>query len=148
VRFCISHPRSSRLIHKQENNQWPWSKYHTWQSWRERYRKNQDYFDRQIRKYQKRNKSDTRPREVVEESQGNKKIAKKTCMQSQPARDTTKEQKVVSERLGKVVPVESQEVPETPQGEAELMLELFGSYAEEENEPTKQYVCYIMITPH
>ncbi|KIJ63382.1 hypothetical protein HYDPIDRAFT_29630 [Hydnomerulius pinastri MD-312] len=30
---------------------WPWSIHHPWQSWRERYTKNRDYFDARIEKY-------------------------------------------------------------------------------------------------
>ncbi|KAF4615065.1 hypothetical protein D9613_003477 [Agrocybe pediades] len=36
--------------------EWPWSENHTWQSWRERYKKNQDYFDYQIRKFKRKAK--------------------------------------------------------------------------------------------
>ena len=36
------------------NKKWPWSKQHTWQSWRERYKKNQDRFNHRIRQYQKK----------------------------------------------------------------------------------------------
>ena len=36
------------------DKKWPWSKQHSWQSWRERYRKNQDRFNHRIRLYQKK----------------------------------------------------------------------------------------------
>ena len=32
-----------------EGKQWPWSKRHPWQSWRDRYKKNQDEFDYKIK---------------------------------------------------------------------------------------------------
>jgi hypothetical protein len=32
----------------------PWAKGHSWQSWRERYKKNQDWYNHQIKKYQKK----------------------------------------------------------------------------------------------
>ena len=32
----------------------PWAKGHSWQSWRERYKKNQDWYNYQIKKYQKK----------------------------------------------------------------------------------------------
>lgn len=31
----------------------PWAKRHTWQSWRNRYKKHQNWFDHKIKKYQK-----------------------------------------------------------------------------------------------
>ncbi|KAI6107326.1 hypothetical protein EV401DRAFT_2077247 [Pisolithus croceorrhizus] len=31
---------------------WPWAKHHPWQSWRERYKKNTEYFDARISRYQ------------------------------------------------------------------------------------------------
>ncbi|KAI0933379.1 hypothetical protein AcV5_005538 [Taiwanofungus camphoratus] len=50
--------RSGNVIyHKLEENgerKWPWSKHHTWMSWRNRYVKQKDYFDQEIRRYQKR----------------------------------------------------------------------------------------------
>ena len=36
------------------DEKWPWSKEHSWQSWRERYRKNQDRFNQLIRLYQEK----------------------------------------------------------------------------------------------
>ncbi|KAI6037840.1 hypothetical protein EDC04DRAFT_2092649 [Pisolithus marmoratus] len=33
---------------------WPWARHHTWQSWRERYKKNAKYFDPKILRYQQR----------------------------------------------------------------------------------------------
>ncbi|KAI1785630.1 hypothetical protein LXA43DRAFT_1076892 [Ganoderma leucocontextum] len=38
-----------RLVENAEGK-WPWHKRHTWQSWRERYRNNNEYFDRRIAK--------------------------------------------------------------------------------------------------
>ncbi|KAL5511985.1 PELP1 [Sanghuangporus vaninii] len=43
----------SRLVANAEGK-WPWSKRHSWQSWRERYRDHQHRFDANIKKYQKR----------------------------------------------------------------------------------------------
>ncbi|OAX32655.1 hypothetical protein K503DRAFT_870030 [Rhizopogon vinicolor AM-OR11-026] len=45
------------LYHRLEENvdrKWDWSQKHTWQSWRNRYTKNSDEFDRKILKYQKK----------------------------------------------------------------------------------------------
>ena len=36
------------------DEKWPWSEEHSWQSWRERYRKNQDRFNQLIRMYQEK----------------------------------------------------------------------------------------------
>ncbi|KAG6830775.1 hypothetical protein H0H87_007174 [Tephrocybe sp. NHM501043] len=36
------------------DNKWKWSRAHTWQSWRDRYYKNQEYYDDEIRKYQRK----------------------------------------------------------------------------------------------
>ncbi|KAG6917773.1 hypothetical protein DXG01_001178 [Tephrocybe rancida] len=36
------------------NNKWKWSRTHTWQSWRDRYYKNSEFYNREIRKYQKK----------------------------------------------------------------------------------------------
>ncbi|EDR11090.1 uncharacterized protein LACBIDRAFT_324598 [Laccaria bicolor S238N-H82] len=36
------------------DKKWPWSKHHTWQSWRERYIKNKERFNHRIRLYQKK----------------------------------------------------------------------------------------------
>ncbi|KAI6017573.1 hypothetical protein PISMIDRAFT_370499 [Pisolithus microcarpus 441] len=33
---------------------WPWAKHHPWQSWRERYKKNTEYFDMLISRYQQK----------------------------------------------------------------------------------------------
>ncbi|KAI6109075.1 hypothetical protein EV401DRAFT_384314 [Pisolithus croceorrhizus] len=33
---------------------WPWAKHHPWQSWRERYKKNTEYFDARISRYQQK----------------------------------------------------------------------------------------------
>ncbi|KAI5989909.1 hypothetical protein EDD15DRAFT_1198364 [Pisolithus albus] len=33
---------------------WPWAKHHPWQSWRERYKRNMEYFDALILKYQRK----------------------------------------------------------------------------------------------
>ncbi|OCB86573.1 hypothetical protein A7U60_g6469 [Sanghuangporus baumii] len=43
----------ARLVEDAERK-WPWSKRHSWQSWRERYKDHQDRFDANIKKYQKR----------------------------------------------------------------------------------------------
>ncbi|KAF8548123.1 hypothetical protein OG21DRAFT_803843 [Imleria badia] len=40
-----------------EQNRWPWSVHHTWQSWRERYVKHTEHFDALIVIYQKKHKS-------------------------------------------------------------------------------------------
>jgi len=37
-----------------QERKWKWAKRHTWQSWRDRYYKNKEEFDRKIRKYQKK----------------------------------------------------------------------------------------------
>ena len=38
----------------QEKGKWSWAKRHPWQSWRDRYYKSKDYFDRKIKQYQKK----------------------------------------------------------------------------------------------
>jgi hypothetical protein len=38
----------------QEQRKWSWAKRHPWQSWRDRYCKNKDSFDRRIRQHQKK----------------------------------------------------------------------------------------------
>ncbi|EMD34261.1 hypothetical protein CERSUDRAFT_117137, partial [Gelatoporia subvermispora B] len=48
--------RSGNKVYEQlcENpKKWPLAKYHTWHSWRNRYNKNQEWFEKMIRKYQK-----------------------------------------------------------------------------------------------
>jgi len=37
------------------DKKWPWSEQHTWQSWRQRYKNNQDSFNHRARLYQKEN---------------------------------------------------------------------------------------------
>ncbi|KAG6375856.1 hypothetical protein JVT61DRAFT_2716 [Boletus reticuloceps] len=49
--------RSGHKIYRQlvdNQTEWPWARHHTWQSWRERYVKNSDYFDARIRHYQRK----------------------------------------------------------------------------------------------
>ena len=36
------------------DKKWPWSERHTWQSWRDRYSKNQDWFNHRIWLYQEK----------------------------------------------------------------------------------------------
>lgn len=38
----------------QVDRKWKWSRTHTWQSWRDRYYKNAEEFDRKIKAYQKK----------------------------------------------------------------------------------------------
>ena len=45
---------ATSLISLQVDGKWNWSKKHSWQSWRNRYAKNSDEFDRKILKYQKK----------------------------------------------------------------------------------------------
>ena len=127
---------------KQENNQWPWSKFHTWQSWRERYRKHQDYFDYRIRRYKKGKDSlQQQSSKVVKEAKRDNKAATKPALPSQPVRDTMKEEKVAPQPKPneRVVAEDNQKEAEAPQEEDDPMYDLFGSYVEEEE---KQYVCY------
>ncbi|OJA15599.1 hypothetical protein AZE42_12051 [Rhizopogon vesiculosus] len=42
------------LYHCLVDRKWDWSRKHTWQSWRNRYAKNSDEYDRKILKYQKK----------------------------------------------------------------------------------------------
>ncbi|OJA19895.1 hypothetical protein AZE42_07023 [Rhizopogon vesiculosus] len=44
----------THLTPLQVDRKWDWSRKHTWQSWRNRYAKNSDEFDRKILKYQKK----------------------------------------------------------------------------------------------
>lgn len=133
-----------RLTREQENDKWPWSKFHTWQSWRERYRKNQDYFDYRIRKYQKGKESGKNPRKVVEEVKRDKQITTKPVLPSQSERDAVKKEKVVSQPEERVVVADSQKEASAPENEDDPMHDLFGSYVEEEEEPEERYDCYNM----
>ncbi|KAG8217148.1 hypothetical protein J3R82DRAFT_5207 [Butyriboletus roseoflavus] len=59
ARYCPSHDgRKGQKIFQRlvanENNTWPWSVHHTWQSWRERYVRNTDRFDALILNYQRK----------------------------------------------------------------------------------------------
>lgn len=45
-----------RTLEENKSGLWPWAKYHTWQSWRERYINNKDKFDAKIRAYQKKHR--------------------------------------------------------------------------------------------
>ncbi|EIW85816.1 hypothetical protein CONPUDRAFT_162893 [Coniophora puteana RWD-64-598 SS2] len=40
-------------LYENLDNQWPWSSRHSWQSWRAQYEKNQEWYNYQIKKYQK-----------------------------------------------------------------------------------------------
>ncbi|RDB19393.1 hypothetical protein Hypma_013566 [Hypsizygus marmoreus] len=62
-----SNGRSGNALYQKlvENadGKWKWSKTHTWQSWRAQYYKNQEYYDRRIRKYMRKHGiSDEKPR--------------------------------------------------------------------------------------
>jgi hypothetical protein len=46
--------KHTQTVHVQADNLWPFSKRHSWQSWRERYKKHKDEFDVKIRRLQKR----------------------------------------------------------------------------------------------
>ncbi|KIK77303.1 hypothetical protein PAXRUDRAFT_36809 [Paxillus rubicundulus Ve08.2h10] len=46
--------RLYRDLEANEDNRWPWADRHPWQSWRERYVKNAEYFDPRIAKYQEK----------------------------------------------------------------------------------------------
>lgn len=109
---------------------WPWSKSHPWQSWRERYRKNQEYFDHRIRMHQREKASNKLPRKVVEEV----KVEKQTARPSEPV----KKEKVVPQPEERVVVVDGRKKVEATQGEDALMHDLFGSYVEEEGEPEEE----------
>ncbi|KAF5348393.1 hypothetical protein D9758_010914 [Tetrapyrgos nigripes] len=54
--FSAANNRRGNVIYKMltdnKDNLWPWSSRHTWHSWRDRYVKRQDAFDRMIRKIQ------------------------------------------------------------------------------------------------
>lgn len=52
---------------EESGDQRPWAKRHSWQSWRERYKKNQDWFNHQIKKYQKKLKESARDTDDREE---------------------------------------------------------------------------------
>jgi hypothetical protein len=41
-------------LSSQEQKKWSWAKRHPWQSWRDRYCKNRDWYEKQIRIYQKK----------------------------------------------------------------------------------------------
>ncbi|KAF8162686.1 hypothetical protein B0H34DRAFT_794478 [Crassisporium funariophilum] len=41
------------MLEENVGNKWPWAKRHSWQSWRERYKKNQAEFDHRIRRLQR-----------------------------------------------------------------------------------------------
>ncbi|KAH9483461.1 hypothetical protein JR316_0002929 [Psilocybe cubensis] len=45
-------------------NRWPWAKRHSWMSWREHYKKNQELFDNKIKKYQRSKRQETRARSI------------------------------------------------------------------------------------
>lgn len=51
---------------QQEDNKWSWAKRHTWQSWRERYKNHQLWFDEQIKAYHK--KHDIKPNPASQSS--------------------------------------------------------------------------------
>ncbi|KAF5367961.1 hypothetical protein D9758_004468 [Tetrapyrgos nigripes] len=57
----FSEKRGGNQIYKElvdnAGNKWPWSKRHTWQSWRDRYCKNKDFFDQGIRRQLKINEA-------------------------------------------------------------------------------------------
>ncbi|KAI6012046.1 hypothetical protein EDC04DRAFT_2716718, partial [Pisolithus marmoratus] len=53
AKYCPSKQgRAGNSVYKDlvENAEghWPWARHHTWQSWRERYKKNAKYFDPKI----------------------------------------------------------------------------------------------------
>ncbi|KAK7040369.1 hypothetical protein VNI00_009839 [Paramarasmius palmivorus] len=56
---CCPDPRGRKgqTVFKQleDDEAYPWHKRHTWQSWRDRYVKHSDYFDKKIRIYQRKN---------------------------------------------------------------------------------------------
>ncbi|KAI6004861.1 hypothetical protein EDD15DRAFT_2359757 [Pisolithus albus] len=56
----------------QADGYWPWAKHHPWQSWRERYKKNTEYFDALISKYQR--KHGTQSTESEDELPGMKRV--------------------------------------------------------------------------
>ncbi|KAF8801902.1 hypothetical protein BYT27DRAFT_7341694 [Phlegmacium glaucopus] len=51
---------------EQSADQRPWAKQHPWQSWRERYRKNKDWFNHTIKKYQKKLKEDKKAPKLLD----------------------------------------------------------------------------------
>ncbi|KAF9228978.1 hypothetical protein BS17DRAFT_772836 [Gyrodon lividus] len=59
AKYCPTKDRrSGRTLYQDlvanKNGLWPWSKQHSWQSWRERYVKNAQHFDPHIAKYQQK----------------------------------------------------------------------------------------------
>lgn len=52
---CLSTNFSLSLFNSQPqaSKKWPWSGRHTWQSWRERYKKDEEWFNAKIRRYQR-----------------------------------------------------------------------------------------------
>ena len=84
VHICIKSTRER--IHEQPKK-WPWGRGHSWQSWREHYKKNQEEIDRQVRLYQK---------EVARKRQGGaeaKPVQKERNEESDKRRPVEKEKK-------------------------------------------------------
>ncbi|KAF9481316.1 hypothetical protein BDN70DRAFT_919906 [Pholiota conissans] len=166
--------RSGQNLYKtlEENagNKWPWSRTHTWQSWRERYKKNQELFDSKIKRYLREKKTAT--------TQENGRVAGKAeGTVSKPRRE--EDNKVRQQTNGSVTkPSKSSNHPalngsesqahQRPRGEGanertsakddtassntsgdeaeaevaddELMHELFGSYVEESQEQGEELI--------
>lgn len=83
------------LMSLQVDGKWNWSKKHSWQSWRNRYAKNSDEFDRKILKYQKKKGINTGEKTLMEKS-----VPLPPDAQEEAARAPSKEMKQGTKRAG------------------------------------------------
>jgi hypothetical protein len=74
----------------QIGNRWPWSVRHPWQSWRERYVKNQSFFDPMIAKWQKKHG-------IVGEPQDAQKVSQKRKAPAEVVSKIEKKPKIVNQ---------------------------------------------------
>ncbi|KDR82119.1 hypothetical protein GALMADRAFT_276707 [Galerina marginata CBS 339.88] len=85
------------ILEENSGNKWPWSKHHSWQSWRERYKKNQDYFDHRIRRHKRliaqgsKDLMTKKGKQVENESTSNREVAGSVKENEPHAEDPPKE---------------------------------------------------------
>ncbi|KAJ3502816.1 hypothetical protein NLJ89_g8717 [Agrocybe chaxingu] len=125
----------------QENasGKWPWAKRHPWSSWRERYKKNQVYFDRKIKRELKRQaegsgkNAEAGPSKVVARPLTKKvEVNKaKALPAKQRAEAPAKPQEDVVEDS------QSEDEQQGPVGSDDYTRELFGSFVEDSEEPQR-----------
>lgn len=88
ARYCpTKQNRAGNKVYKDlvENvdGDWPWARHHTWQSWRERYKKHAEHFDAKISRYQETH--GIRPSDSDDERPGARRIKRPRVVSSSQA---------------------------------------------------------------